>query len=108
MTWVAASTGHVFGGSSSGAVVSSTNSLTGGAGDLLGALSNSSSSPYTSYDYNTSNQLTTTSGTRATAGSSGLTVLKDGDYLVVDRDWNGGRGAVAFGGGSAEIGRAHV
>ena len=98
VTWVDGSTGHAFGESGTGAVVSSSNSLVGNAGDALGARSNSSSS-LTARDSNVTNPCctnTTTYATRLVAGQSGVISLANGNYLVVDTSWNGGAGSVTF------------
>ncbi len=104
VTWVDGSNGNVFGAGSAGAVVSSTNSLNGSAGSMLGSRDTYTNTPYTSYDYNTSYVLTTTSSTRAQAsGTGGVTLLKNGSYLVLANAWNGSMGSVTFGSGSAGV-----
>lgn len=99
VTWVDAGNGQVFGTGTVGAAVSGSNSLIGDAGDLMGSQANSSSSPISTRIYNGAE----TKSTRAVASSSGVKVLTNGNYLVVDTDWNGGRGAVAFAAGNAGV-----
>ncbi|MFG6415156.1 YDG domain-containing protein [Roseateles sp. DC23W] len=99
VTWVDASSGHIFGTAATGADVGAGNSLVGGAGDLMGSQGNSSSSPITTRIYNGSD----TQSARSVATSTGVKVLKNGNYLVVDTDWNTGRGAVAFAAGTAGV-----
>ncbi|WP_132647784.1 YDG domain-containing protein, partial [Rubrivivax gelatinosus] len=103
VTWVAGGTGHVYGGSSTGATVGSGNSLTGSAGSALGALDSSASAPYTTYDYSATYVLTTTQSTRTQASGIGVTVLDNGNYLAVNRAWNGGYGSVSFGQGTSGL-----
>ncbi|WP_043814724.1 beta strand repeat-containing protein, partial [Rubrivivax gelatinosus] len=103
VTWVAGGTGYVYGGSSTGATPSSSNSLTGTAGSALGALDATPASPTTTYDYNLSNQLTTTQSTRTQASSSGIVQLENGHYLVHNRAWSNSKGAVTFGDGNSGI-----
>ncbi|HET9645025.1 MAG TPA: hypothetical protein VFP68_17100, partial [Burkholderiaceae bacterium] len=107
VTWANGSNGNVYGAGSTGAVMGSDNSLTGTAGSGLGARNVSGITHYTTYDYNTSYILTTTSSSRSTATvSGGMMVLHDGNYLVVNDAWNGSKGAVTFGSGSSGVGGA--
>jgi len=99
VTWVNAVNGNIFGTGATGAGVSGSNSLIGDAGDMMGSLGNSSSSPITTRIYSG----TDVQSTRAVATSTGVMVLKNGNYLVVDTDWNGGRGAVTFAAGNAGV-----
>ncbi|MBK1714231.1 hypothetical protein CKO43_15765 [Rubrivivax gelatinosus] len=103
VTWVDGSSGNVYGAGSAGATVGSGNSLTGSAGSALGALDPSSTSPYTAYDYTSGNVLTTTSGTRTQAGSNGVVRLDNGNYLVHNRAWSSGKGAITFGAGASGV-----
>ncbi|EGJ09934.1 filamentous hemagglutinin outer membrane protein, partial [Rubrivivax benzoatilyticus JA2 = ATCC BAA-35] len=103
VTWVDGGTGYVYGGSSTGATLDSSNSLTGTAGSALGALDSSSVSPYTSYDYTSTYVLTTTQGTRTQAVGDGIVELANGNYLVHNRGWSSGKGAVTFGDGSLGV-----
>ncbi|MFG6430456.1 YDG domain-containing protein [Roseateles sp. LYH14W] len=99
VTWVDGSTGNIFGSSATGGAVGSGNSLIGGVGDLLGSVSNSATSPISTRIYSGSD----TTSLRAIASSTGVKVLKNGNYLVVDNDWNTGRGAVAFAAGATGL-----
>lgn len=104
VTWVDGSTGHARGESATGAAIANANSLTGDAGDAVGARSNGSVPVYSDSNYNTSTYVTTTSsGTRVSANSNGIQLLENGNYLVVDTSWHGGRGAVSFASGASGL-----
>ncbi|NRT55254.1 YDG domain-containing protein [Sphaerotilus uruguayifluvii] len=105
VTWVDGSNGHAFGAASSGAAVGAANSLIGSAGDTLGSLSSSLNTYVTTAnDYNSTSYVSTwTYASRLQAGSNGLKLLTNGNYLVVDTAWNSGRGAVSFGTGAAGL-----
>ena len=96
VTWVAGGSGYVFGTGSTGATVSASNSLTGSDGSLLGARDRGSNSPYTVYDYGNGNNNQQSTRT-VVSGTGGVTLLKNGNYLVLSNAWNGSQGAVSFG-----------
>ncbi|MBP6900314.1 MAG: filamentous hemagglutinin N-terminal domain-containing protein [Burkholderiaceae bacterium] len=97
VTWVDGGSGQVFGGGL-GATVDGSNSLIGPAGAMTGARDTSTSSPETSRnDVSWPGVTSYASSTRLLAsGGGGVTVLRNGNYLVVNQAWTGGRGAVSF------------
>lgn len=106
VTWVDGGTGQPYAAGSTGAAISSSNSLIGTAGDALGAYSHATNSPgYYSYDYNTTTYVGTYpyAAGRVMPGATGLQALRNGHYLVVDNAGLGGRGSVTFGNGDSGV-----
>ncbi|MCE4556605.1 YDG domain-containing protein, partial [Roseateles cellulosilyticus] len=106
VTWVDGSNGQPFGVGATNAAVSASNSRIGDAGDGIGAYSLGDSSLYSSYDYNGSTLITTSTTRKSGALSGGVRVLSNGNYLIDATTWTGSAGAVGFGDGA--IGTAGV
>ncbi len=100
VTWVDGSNGQPFGAGSAGAAVSASNSRIGGAGDGIGSYSLGDTLPYSSYDYNGSTLITTSTTRKVGAISGGVRVLSNGNYLIDATSWSSGAGAVGFGDGA--------
>ena len=104
VTWVDGSDGQPYAAGTTGAAVSSSNSLVGShAGDYVGSdhYGDTRSANYTS-DIN-GNAYYTTPGPWDASLSATVDVLSNGSYVVRSPSWNGGMGAATLASGSSGL-----